>query len=245
MPKGYALNIGLDIVDPAFYNGDDGALYSPEANAEKMAEIASDKGFGSVKVMRSEKATKSNFVAAMKRYQEELEGGDLLFLSFAGHGGKILNEDVEEMDPEEGEFDETWCFYDGEFSDDCIYQLLSDFKEDVRIFIISDSCHSGSIIKNPDAKKREEKRERLERKEIKASIVLLSGAQENELAYDGDPNGQFTTALLKVWDNGNFVGNFKQFHQDIWYEMEMCQNPNLLMEGKANKAFFEGRPFEI
>jgi metacaspase-1 len=45
-------------------------------------------------------------------------------------------------------YDETWCLYDGQLIDDYIYSALSNFKEGVRILSFSDSCHSGTVIKN-------------------------------------------------------------------------------------------------
>jgi hypothetical protein len=38
----------------------------------------------------------------------------------------------------------------------------------------------------------------------KATILLLSGCQDNQLSHDGAFNGLFTSQLLKVWKNGLF-----------------------------------------
>ena len=53
-----------------------------------------------------------------------------------------------------------------------------------------------------------------ERVGIGASIVLISGCQDNQVSLDGAKNGVFTGALLKVWDNGKFSGGLPQFHKD-------------------------------
>ena len=39
-------------------------------------------------------------------------------------------------------FDETGCLYDGELIDDELYAALANFAAGVRIFVLSDSCHS-------------------------------------------------------------------------------------------------------
>jgi hypothetical protein len=43
--------------------------------------------------------------------------------------------------------DETWVLYDRELIDDELYVLWSRFKPGVRIFVLSDSCHSGSAVR--------------------------------------------------------------------------------------------------
>ncbi|QPI72243.1 caspase family protein [Sphingobium sp. Cam5-1] len=43
--------------------------------------------------------------------------------------------------------DETWCLYDGQLIDDELSYALSAFKAGVRIIVVSDSCHSGSVVK--------------------------------------------------------------------------------------------------
>jgi hypothetical protein len=53
-----------------------------------------------------------------------------------------LNDD--EKDDEE---DETWCLYDQQILDDELNLLFSEFKAGVRILVLSDSCHSGSVTK--------------------------------------------------------------------------------------------------
>jgi hypothetical protein len=48
---------------------------------------------------------------------------------------------------EEDQLDETWCLYDGQLIDDELYLELSKFAEGVRILVLSDSCHSGTMIR--------------------------------------------------------------------------------------------------
>jgi hypothetical protein len=43
--------------------------------------------------------------------------------------------------------DETWCLYDGELIDDEINRALARFKAGVRVLVLSDSCHSGTVTK--------------------------------------------------------------------------------------------------
>ena len=44
--------------------------------------------------------------------------------------------------------DETWCIYsDRQLVDDELYSLWAQFAAGVRIFVLSDSCHSGTVLK--------------------------------------------------------------------------------------------------
>ena len=43
--------------------------------------------------------------------------------------------------------DETWVLYDRQLLDDELFALWSKFKPGVRIFVLSDSCHSGSVTR--------------------------------------------------------------------------------------------------
>src|SRR5262249_10563136 len=45
-----------------------------------------------------------------------------------------------------------------------------------------------------------------ERAIIQASVLLISGCQDNQLSMDGARNGLFTEKLKQVWNSGAFTG---------------------------------------
>ena len=143
MPRGLALTIGLNNVDPIHYARWDGGLQACEHDAEDMAEIAKSRGFDVNKLF-----TKEATVKHVKKYlvhaAEQLAPGDLFLLTFSGHGGQIPDKNNDEEDF----LDETWCLYDRQFLDDELYYYLSKFREGVRILVLVDSCHSGTVIKS-------------------------------------------------------------------------------------------------
>ena len=51
------------------------------------------------------------------------------------------------IDDEPDQEDETWCLYDGQVVDDELSELYSQFKQGVTHPGLSDSCHSGSVVK--------------------------------------------------------------------------------------------------
>jgi hypothetical protein len=80
---------------------------------------------------------------------------------------------------------------------------------------------------------------------VKASILLISGCQDNQLSADGDFNGLFTGQLLRVWKNGAFKGDYKKFHEAISKRMPPDQTPNYFRVGAVSPNFEGQRPFTV
>jgi hypothetical protein len=80
---------------------------------------------------------------------------------------------------------------------------------------------------------------------VKATVLLISGCQDNQLSADGDFNGLFTAQLLKVWKNGAFKGDYKKLHKMIVSRMPPDQTPNYFKVGAANPKFEAQKPFTI
>ncbi|MCI5168204.1 MAG: caspase family protein [Candidatus Electrothrix sp. GM3_4] len=203
-----------------------------------------------------------------------------IFPSYSGHGAKLPDLNGDETDL----VDETWCLYDAQLADDELYKLFSQFQAGVRIIVLSDSCHSGSVVKERAIKEAAEdttrkvryramssrnafkvyyanrsfydpilKDESLRdaRNQVRASVLLISGCQDEQLSLDGTFNGLFTGMLLRVWQNGDFTGNYKEFHEEISKDMpkgekpEEGQTPNYFPVGTANSDFESQKPFTI
>jgi len=79
----------------------------------------------------------------------------------------------------------------------------------------------------------------------KARVLLISGCQDFQLSLDGTFNGKFTGTLLKVWNEGVFRGDYKQFHRSICGFMPPTQTPNLDVFGSSDIDFVMQRPFAI
>jgi len=79
----------------------------------------------------------------------------------------------------------------------------------------------------------------------KASVLLISGCQDNQTSEDGDFNGLFTGTLRRVWAKGSFKGNYRTFHKAIVARMPATQRPALYQTGAANSKFIAQTPFTI
>jgi hypothetical protein len=276
--KGISLHIGLNSVSPQHYGGWSGELNACEADAEDMADIAKQKGYSST-VLLTKKGTRNQVLAAIDQAAKDLVSGDMLFLTYSGHGGQLPDKNSDEADAE----DETWCLFDGEVVDDELYAKWAAFNSGVRILVLSDSCHSGTVTKfafyqgggraglrptereqpkyrvmPPEVALRTYKNNRafydpiLENKElaeakarVKASVLLISGCQDNQFSSDGTFNGLFTGTLLRVWNHGKFRGDYRKFHKSIVRSMPPDQTPNLFLTGAANAAFLAQKPFTV
>ena len=281
MARGISLHLGLNKVDPAHYDGWDGALTACEFDADSMESIASSRGFETNKLLTTD-ATSATVTGAIERAAEALDAGDFFFITYSGHGGQVPDRNDEE---EEDRSDETWVLYDRQLVDDELYALWAKFKPGVRIFLLSDSCHSGSVARAiedmvPDvvatvesaAKQSPHYRaiprdkmistytkhkqlyddiqksvpsSRASQGDVGATVVLVSGCQDDQLSLDGFANGRFTEELLKVWDNGAWKGSYPNFHETIRSGMPATQQPNYMVVPAENADFEQQDPLTI
>ena len=157
MPKGISLHIGLNCVDDKHYrtsifegDGWDGALKGCEADATAFEGLARSMGFNPKKLLTRE-ATRQNVTKEIGSAAAHLKTGDYFFLSYSGHGSQVRDLSGDEKEDADiglaDRRDETWCLYDAQLLDDELYELWSLFNDGVRIFVISDSCHSGTVTR--------------------------------------------------------------------------------------------------
>lgn len=269
MAKGIALNIGVNKVNPIHYDDPNGELTLKGCvnDAKDMNSLAQEQGF-QASILLDENATRNNVIQKINQAAAQLDSGDIFFISYSGHGSRIPDTNGDEDDFT----DETWCLYDAQLIDDELKVFWGRFKAGVRVLVISDSCHSGTITKLAKEEQTIKYSEETPRyipfkksqqiwkqnqafyqdipkprtaTDIKASVRLLSGCQDNQYSYDGNNNGAFTAQLLRVWDNGRFRGNYHQFHSRILSPMPAYQSPNHSVIGQTNIAFDQEIPFSI
>ncbi len=143
-PRGISIHVGLNRVDPEHY-GDEFELASCVNDARKMHEIAERIGYEAI-TLEDDQATTRAFTSFMRSATSELYAGDSLLVTFSGHGSQIPNLSA---DSEADYLDETLCFFDRMFLDDEFYALLGQFRSGVRVHAVFDSCHSGTVAKDP------------------------------------------------------------------------------------------------
>lgn len=152
--------------------------------------------------------------------------GDTLIITYSGHGTWVPDSSGDEPDGR----DEALCPHDlavsGALLDDDIHSLFSERKAGVRIVLISDSCHSGSVTRGaeddldpglprirfmpPEAWM---PKDQLPPPQLRAVLpragftraggdLLLAGCQDTEYSWDTSfrsrPNGAFSYYALKT-----------------------------------------------
>jgi hypothetical protein len=268
MAKGISLHIGLNAVDPAHYGGWDGALSACEYDAKDMLAIANKRGFAASTMLLTKQATVAAVSQAIQNAAKQLSKGDIFFLTYSGHGGQVPDTNQDEAD----RMDETWVLYDRQLVDDELYKLYSTFKSGVRIVVLSDSCHSGTVTRATPPWEASQPKIRVmpanvgketyrknkatydgiqkanagaESIALKATVVLISGCQDNQVSLDGSRNGLFTGTMKKVWNNGKFAYGYRRFRDSIVTRMPPTQTPNYYVIGAANPDFESQKPFTV
>ena len=79
---------------------------------------------------------------------------------------------------------------------------------------------------------------------VEASVILISGCQDNQLSLDGDRNGLFTQMVRRVYSSGS-PGDYVHFHSSIVRLMPANQTPNYFITGRPNSNFERQRVFTV
>lgn len=291
MTTNLSIHIGLNRVDPNKYEGWDGLLRGCINDANAMRALAKRQGFATVRLI-DEDATRAGVLKAVSKAADTLVSGDTLLLTYSGHGGQVPDKNNDEDDG----LDETWVLFDGMLIDNELFQLWGSFNTGVRIIMVSDSCHSGTVsrmrefLKNvatqvpvgartkgtmatqtldretsvtaarlippqiaeavyeahPEIYKAAQfSAFRGDRAEIGASVILLSGCQDNQLSGDTGQGGLFTLRMLDVWNNGEFTGGYEDFVRRIRNLLPSDQQPNFSTTGRKNPPFEAEKPFSV
>lgn len=123
-------------------------------DANDWADALAARGFTVSKLLNSQ-ATKAAMVAAFDALISGAREGDTVVITFSGHGTLAPDTSGDEIDG----YDEALCPYDIQqghaLLDDEIHQLFLKRPAGVRLILLSDSCHSGTVTRSappdPDA----------------------------------------------------------------------------------------------
>jgi hypothetical protein len=115
-------------------------------DAEDWAAELSRRAYTVEKLVDAE-ATKAALVKGIRTLVQGANSGDSLAITFSGHGTYAPDTSGDESDG----LDEALCPYDikqgNALIDDEIHALFAERKPGVRILLISDSCHSGTVTR--------------------------------------------------------------------------------------------------
>lgn len=232
-------------------------------DARSWAALLTDHfGFAAadVKILLDQEATKAAILAELDQMIEDGVEGDTLVFTNSSHGTYEADESGEEQD----KYDEAICPYDCESQlilDDELRERFDLLKPGVRMFLISDSCHSGDLRKaligdTPDQRRcrflnpvflkratldnpfRAKANGRKISRRTKVLDLLLSGCKSSEYSYDalidGDYHGAMTYYALQAMKEADYQLTFQELHKKVNASLRSAgypQHPQL--EGKT------------
>jgi hypothetical protein len=176
-----------------------------------------------VRVMTDSEATKANVLDGLKDLLAGAGFGDVLVFTNSSHGSQIP-----EVGGDEPTYDEVLCPYDitdNSVSDDELRELFTGLPRGVKLTVISDSCHSGTVtrallvdnipgLSMPDDRRVRflnpalfrggpilpnpmgaKPRARMAFPQASMEHVLLSGCLDSEYSYDAVIEGDYHGAM--------------------------------------------------
>lgn len=177
-----------------------------------------------VKILVDSQATKAKMVAGLKALLARAKSGDQLVFTNASHGTYVVDDSGDE------EYDEAICPFDCDkhlLIDDELRELFAGLPEGVRLSVISDSCHSGTLTRaavadaapgvpfsdyrrvrflNPAHLGRRvlrdpgtaQSRGRQRYPQAKMKEILLAGCDPTEYSYDAFIDGNYHGAMTAM-----------------------------------------------
>jgi hypothetical protein len=236
--RAMSLHIGLNAVNPKHYGGWSGPLAACEFDANDMEAIAKAQGMAAKKLL-TKSGTRKATLAGIRAAARALKKGDLFLLTYSGHGGQVADASGDEPDKQ----DETWCLYDGQLIDDELYFELSKFAAGVRVLVLSDSCHSGTVTRA-----RVEPPPAGTRVKLMPPDVALRVYEQHQKFYDGlqreiaaaagkaplaDPDAVLATLSLQ---SGRVQAIARKFKAAVIL-ISGCQDNQVALDGDHNGAF--------
>ena len=212
-----------------------------------------------VTMLLDSQATKKRVLAAIDKLLEDAKKGDVLVFTNSSHGTYVADRDGDET-----RYDEAMCPFDMKKNlilDDELRQRFANVPDGVRLTIISDSCHSGSVTRGdmpgtPDDRRRRfvnprtlglPEIEGVRRKakprgtelypQSRMKEVLVSGCRDNQYSYDARINGTYHGAMTYFALRTIEEADYELTYEDLWEALV----PRLETEGYDQEPQLEGK----
>lgn len=192
-----AVVVNLTQVDPRAYRGWAGDCPGTDVDASVFGLMCEAAKVPYVHLANSQ-ATRQNIVNHARRAAASLQPGGLLTLYFSGHGGQVSQAVAgNEADGK----DETLCLWDGPLRDDDVWTLLTQLPPGIRVWMITDSCNSGTNYRGVHDYVGAVAA-RVARTGTAVSLLHWGGCGDGQYSYGSAQGGHFTTALVDAWQPG-------------------------------------------
>jgi metacaspase-1 len=203
-------------------------------------------------LMLDRQATKQAMASEMQRLLGDAKYGDVLVITYSGHGTWVPDADGDEPDRR----DEALVPHDireaGPLLDDDLFEIFSERERGVRLVMVSDSCHSGTVARfAPHPLEGERPRTRflapatflsqaatvaaervagsISRAKSRTSSLLLAGCRDTEYSYDAEfgnkPNGAYTYVALQALKQLPANASYRDWHKAICQQLPSPSYP--------------------
>jgi len=189
------------------YRNTTNELYGCINDATNIAQVLKNAyGFGNIKLMTDDTPTipsKNNILAEIKALLDNATSGDLLFLSFSGHGMNVKDKNGDEKDG----LDEVLVSINFELiTDDELNRLIrKHLKKNVTLFALFDCCHSGTILdlryQYLDSTKSNQNTVERKYSETAGNVIMISGCMDKQTSMDAyiKPMASYQGAMTYVF----------------------------------------------
>lgn len=164
-------------------------------DGRNMEQLAAACGVQDVTAMYDEQCQQGPVIEAIQTVASRCQSGDCFIFYYSGHGTSMEDESGDEADGQ----DEALCFVDSAgqvnyqscMSDDVFAATICEcMNPDVKVLILADCCHSGTIADfNSDI---------WAEREIEA--VSITGCMDKQTSGDMGKGGIFTHSMLMAID---------------------------------------------
>jgi hypothetical protein len=254
MGKGHALIVGVP--KPSRESGWR-ADYLPGVlnDVRSMSSFLGGLGF-QLEVLKEEAATAKAVLNGIRRAADALSAGDMFVLCYSGHGAPQDSSDADET------VDQLLLTYDRPIVDDELGARWPLFAKYVRIVVVTDSCHSGSVVRKLETPRgtldvveprsetlrtlsiglataaREDRGDRDgDIAGLQGSLIHLAACQDTQLAFDMGSNGVFTNAMLTAW-NAGFRNNYESLFNEAVKRVALRPPPPGKVPQKPRKTCY-------
>jgi hypothetical protein len=191
-----------------------------------------------VEIVLDQEATKSNIVSGLKTLLSGAQADDVLVYSFSGHGTYLAAKSQNQLD-----YDQAQCPYDWEENllvDNELRELFFNLPRGVRLTVISDSCHSGSVTrKGKEEMGSSRSFSQMTKDEEDAYLSPLTGVQKQRHL----PPGLFGGDELNEMEFDDLENSFGQPYSLFTPEHPESEMNDVLISGCNQLEFSMDAPF--